>query len=107
MEIQKKAFHSFHPRLEIAKPAISTFPPPPPFGRFSKQTSQKQRPTFWTMEKWKSNTRIPTFPPSRPGPAAQGKSHPVFGCAIPFKPIQSNSQLTSFNLNTLLPMSSE
>jgi len=101
------------------------FPPFPPT-RGNRKTGDFHIPTataIWTFFKtnqskakahlldgWKSGNPKPGFPLShRPGQGLRRKekSHPVFGCAIPFKPIQSNSRLMSLNLNTLLPMSSE
>jgi len=40
---------------------------------FQNKPVKSKGPPSGRMEKWKSKTRIPTFPPSRPGPAAQGK----------------------------------
>jgi len=37
--------------------------------------TQKDEEKLWAVEKWKSKSRIPTFPPPRM-PAAQGKKRP-------------------------------
>ena len=58
-ENQKQVFHRFPQPLEIAKGAISTFPQPARLGSPIQKGKHKKRRT---VEKWKSKSRIPTFP---------------------------------------------
>src|ERR1017187_57678 len=81
MESQLRAFHRFHERLEIAKAAVSTFPPPRPRLPLSNQKrSQKAKTYMGTVEKWKSKTRISTFPPSRSACGARKKPQLLAPC---------------------------
>ena len=65
VERQKQASHSFHEPLgNLAKSRrdshISTAPAA--LGYLLNRTIKKNR-GVWAVEKWKSKTRIPTFPP--------------------------------------------
>jgi hypothetical protein len=68
---KRQAFHRSHERLEIAKAAISTFPPP----RLRSLSPDKTKNKGPIWGRWKSGNPKSGFPLShRPDlPAAQGK----------------------------------
>jgi hypothetical protein len=74
VEIQKQDFPSFHDSLEISRTArdshISTAPAVTIGCGEGKENDRK----VWPMGKWKSQNRIPTFPPTRQPAAARKKN---------------------------------
>src|SRR5579864_4752279 len=73
MESERHAFHRFHAALEISqRRRDSHIPTAPTVYSFTSQGG-RMRKNWCAVGKWKSKTRIPTFPPHR-WPAAQGRS---------------------------------
>lgn len=63
MESQRQASHSFHEPLgNLAKGRRDSHIPTAPAVGYLSQSEQPRNREVWAMEKWKSKTRIPTFP---------------------------------------------
>jgi len=72
LEIQKQDSQGSHSVLEISRKQRDSHISTAPTASYCVSTEQPRLKELGAVEKWKSKSRIPTFPPHR-WPAAQGR----------------------------------